>query len=239
VTAFHIVQDKTTWFVLTRPTAGIWRVEALPDSTEVTSVVHADMLPKPSIKASVHHRAGHFELTYAVKPLPGQSVSFAEVGKGGGGEIGRAREARGTIRFTPADGPRETRKIIALVQSNGTPRATVVVTRYKAPGMPRPARAKVRVSRRGPRLVIRWASVPGAASYQVRVRVSDGRSLLFLPSRSAHRQVSVAGVPRTAAATVSVQAVRTDGFVGPATLVRVSRAKARAEMARRGSRSGT
>jgi hypothetical protein len=224
VTAFHISEDKTTWFVLTRPTAGIWKVETLTDSTEVTSVVHADMLPKPSITASVHRRAGHFELTYAVKPLPGQEVRFAEIGKGGGGEIGRARKTRGAIRFTPADGPREPRKIIALVQSNGTPRTTLVVTRYEAPGERRPARAKVRVSRRGSRLVIGWASVPGAASYLIRVRVSDGRSLLFLPSRNAHRQLSVAGVPRTAGATVSVQARRSDGFTGPATQVRVRRA---------------
>jgi hypothetical protein len=50
------------------------------------------------------------------------------------------------------------------------------VVRYSAPGPFRPGRpARVRIARRRNTAVVTWSAVPGARSYRVTVRGSDGR----------------------------------------------------------------
>jgi hypothetical protein len=220
--AFHVAEEKTTWFVIGKPAVGQWRVEALPDSTAVTGVVHADGLEKPSVKATVRPLGAQREISYAIKPLPGQKVRFAEEGKGAARDLGLARGPKGKLRFTPTDGPGGTRKIIAMVESNGTPRATIPVARYVAPAPKRPAKAKgLKAARRGGRLAITWRPVAGASRYRARVRLSDGRSLLFAQSRT-RRRVTVRGLTSKTTARISVEALRSDGLAGPLATTRLA-----------------
>ena len=119
--------------------------------------------------------AGRASCIYAVKPIPGQKVRFAEEGKGVAQELGRARGNKGSLRFKPADGPGGRRKLVAFVSSYGTPRTKLVVGSYVAPEMARPARPVVKVKRR----TLTWKGVRGAANYRVRAALTDGRVLLF------------------------------------------------------------
>ena len=126
--AFHNPKTNTTYFVLKAPAAGAWTVEPLADSTPVTGVQAADGLADPKVSGSVKRAAGGGRtrvLSYNVAPRPGQKVTFAEQGTAAAKPIGGvAKDGRGTLRFTPADGPGGTRKIIAMVSSYGKPRAS-------------------------------------------------------------------------------------------------------------------
>jgi hypothetical protein len=72
-------------------------------------------------------------------------------------------------------------------------------------------------------LSVRWGRANGAASYEVRVVLADGRSLLFLPKRTRH--VTVHDVAAGTRASVSVHGVSATGRRGP-------RAHARLEVQR-------
>ncbi|HWI72773.1 MAG TPA: hypothetical protein VNT55_12540, partial [Baekduia sp.] len=197
--AFHNPQTNTTYFVLKSPAAGAWSVEPAADSVPVTGVQAADGLKDPKVTGSVK-RAGAGRdriLSYNVTPLPGQKVTFAEQGKGAARPIGGvAKNGRGTIRFTPADGPGGTRKIIALVSSYGKPRTQITIGSYVAPPPVRPATVKrLKARRSGSRVSVTWAKAANAARYELRATVSDGRRLLV---RQKGRKFSI---PRVAART--------------------------------------
>jgi hypothetical protein len=152
-------------------------------------------------------------LTYTIKPIPGQRVRFAEEGKGVAQELGRARAAKGTLRFKPAEGPRGRRRIVAYVSSYGTPRTKLVVGSYVAPGAARPATpAGVRAVKRRGKVVVSWKGVRGAANYRVRAALNDGRALQFVQKA---RTVSV-----DSAGTFTIEALRADGMPSKAVKVR-------------------
>ena len=74
-------------------------------------------------------------------------------------------------------------------------------------------------------LSVRWGRAVRAASYEVRVVLSDGRRLLFLPKRTT-RYLTVQDVGAGARASVTVRGVSATGRRGP-------RAHARVEVRRR------
>ena len=197
-------EDGTSFVFAKSPAAGRWTLS--DDGTfPVKRVRSARGLPKPSVSASIGGRGRARTVSWRIKPLAGQRVRFAEIGKDVRNVIATARGRTGTARFRPADGPAGTRRIVALVEQNGGPRTTLDVASYRAPGMPRPHRVRaLKITRRGSRLTVRWRAHDGRAfRHAVYLKVSDGRRLLrVLPAK--RRSVVVRGIPRQSKVTATV-----------------------------------
>jgi hypothetical protein len=226
--AFHNPQTNTTYFVLKSPAAGAWSVEPAADSAPVTGVQAADGLKDPKVTGSVKRAASGRGrvLSYNVTPLPGQKVTFAEQGKGAARPIGGvAGDGRGTVRFTPADGPGGTRKIIALVSSYGKPRTQLTIASYVAPPPARPATVKrLKARRSGTKLAVTWAKASNAARYELRATLSDGRRLLV---RQKGLRFSIPGVASRTRATITVVGLKGDGTRGKKATAKVAAKKAK------------
>jgi hypothetical protein len=201
----QVPNESLTQIALAKPEAGTWRVETLPGSVPIAKVASAQGLAKPSIKASV--RGGR--LRYTVTTRPGQVVRFLERGPSAAGEIGVARGARGTLKFTPAAGRAERRDIVALVEQDGALRDRVVVAHYRAPGVKKPAKVRApRAKRSGTSLVVTWK---GARTAEVRAVLADGRRLTVRGARATFAHAT--------RGTITIRAVSADGRLGaPATL---------------------
>ncbi len=218
---FQNPDERTTHVAINRPAAGNWRVTADPGTIE--SVQVANGLPQPSVKATVSGSGHSRKLTYSVKQIVGQSVHFEEVGNGVGRRIGTAAFKRGVIRFTPGDGPKGRRRIVALVESYGNPRENIDVATYSAPAPARPARpAGVKLRRKGSRVTVTWRPARRAARYLVRATLSDGRRLLLFATAK-KRTVRISGVASGARGTITVAGLKPDGSAGPAARARLAR----------------
>ena len=196
-----------TIVVIAKPGTSDWTITPQPDSAAIVGVSTADPLPQPAVTAHVSGRGHQRHLSYSVRRIDGQLVRFAEVGGGVEHVLGQTRAAHGVIAFSPRDGRAGTRAIIAQVIENGLPRRQLKVASYTAP--PRRVAAKPGriIARRRPRaLAVSWGSSALAASYQVRVRMSDGRRLLFT-TKPAARRILVPSVKPTDTATISVRGV--------------------------------
>jgi hypothetical protein len=217
----HVPADDTTYVLVAHPQGGRWTVQAQPGSAPVAGVSYADILPQPEVHARVAGRGRTRTLTYDVKQIPGQVVTFREVGGGVVHTLGSARGSHGTIRFRPAFGPRAVRRIVADVEQNDLPRAAPEVARYVSPkpAVPRAPR-RIALRRRGERLAIGWSPVAGASGYAVEVRTGDGRELGYKVEPGAARRVVVRHVYTDHPSRVTVRALRPDGVAGRARTVR-------------------
>ncbi|HEX6390968.1 MAG TPA: hypothetical protein VFZ89_16025, partial [Solirubrobacteraceae bacterium] len=205
-------RSKTTQIVLGKPAAGRYTVELQEGSTPLVSLKSAEGLDQADVKARVGGKGRERTLSYAVTPRDGQKVTFVERGPSAGGEIGEAKGAKGTLRFTPAEGKAETREIVALVEQNGMTREQVKVASYRAPANTRPGKVRGLTTRhRGSRLALRWTKQAGAARYQVRLKTSDGRTRVFSTTRN---RLDVGKVARRTTGRVSVRAITPSGVLG-------------------------
>jgi hypothetical protein len=220
---FFVMKDpraNLTQFAISKPSAGRWRVVVEEGSAPVVSIASANGLEKPVIKGTVSGRGARRTLSYRVKPVDGQKVTFIERGPSAGRRIGAASGRSGRIAFRPAPGRAERRRIVALVTQHGRSRGEYEVTRYEAPGAQRPGRARaLRVTRRGSKLRIAWRAARPADEQEVRVRLSDGRRLLF---RTRRNTLAVPRVKRGVGARVSVRGVLHNGTVGRPTAARAA-----------------
>jgi hypothetical protein len=174
--AFRSEADRTTYFAIARPRAGTWRAEPVAGSAPISTVQFAEVLPEPKIAARVVRRGADRILTYRAKAIEGQRIAFFERGRDVFRRLGATAGGAGRIAFTPGDGARGRREIVARVESFGAPRDTLTVARYTAPGPLRPAkprRARLAAQRNG-RLCASWRPVRGAVRYEVTFRLRDG-----------------------------------------------------------------
>jgi hypothetical protein len=136
--------------------------------------------------------------------------------------------ACGRLRFTPGRGGAGKREILAVVEQDGRPRDEIKLATYVAPKDRVPAAPRLlRARRSGSNVLVRWASVPGAAGYTAAVTTSDGRKLGFAPKGQSLR---VRGVGRDVTVRVTLRALRDDAAVGKAARVKV-KATRRANLA--------
>ncbi|MCW2992241.1 MAG: domain containing protein, partial [Solirubrobacterales bacterium] len=208
---------SATTVLIGQPVAGQYKVEAQPGSPPIARLGTANGLPEPAVTAKVGGKGHTRTLAYTVKPLPGQTVRFVERSAGAGADLGAAKGAKGTLRFSPADGPKGKRDIVAMVDQNGAPRRQLVVAGYVAPGPVRPGRpAFVRAKRSGGGLKVSWGRAAHAARYVVRIRLHDGTSKLFvLPA--AKRSVTIRGVATRTFGSITVAGMTaTSTKAGPA-----------------------
>jgi PKD repeat protein len=195
-----------TYVVVAHPSGGAWTIAANAGSAPIVAATEARALPPISVTARVTGRGRRRALRYRVRPIAGQQVVFAERGATLGRTLGTASRARGTLRFSPADGPAGRRTIVATVSQYGLPRRQLVVARYVAPGPLRPGPPRrLALRRRRGALQIRWSAASGKPRfYDVLVTSVNRRRLLFeLPG-------SARGVtfPRLAAGDRAVVTVR-------------------------------
>jgi hypothetical protein len=220
-------EDGTTFVFVKNPAAGAWQL-SVDDSVPVKRVRTARGLPDPSVHARVggHRRAR--SVSWRIKPLDGQRVRFAEIGKDVRNVIATAKGRRGTARFRPADGPAGRRRIVALVEQDGHPRTTLNVASYRAPGTLKPGRPRqLRVKRRGSRVTVSWRARPrGRFRQAVYLRIGDGRRLLrIVPAK--RRSVTVRGISRKLAVKVVVSGLSAANAKGPAARVTSGRRRSR------------
>lgn len=206
---YMLVEDPgtaLTHVLIAKPSAGRWEVTTHEGSSPIVEVQAADGLEAPAVKASVGGRGRARELRYSVDARPGQKVTFVERSGETGGQIGVANATRGSLRFSPADGPAGKRSIVALIEQDGQPRAEQVVATYVAPRAAAPARVrglKVRGA------TARWSKSAGAVSYEVQVRRGDGQTTVRHTSKRSLR------VPRSGRVRVAVRPVGASGMDGP------------------------
>jgi hypothetical protein len=151
-------------------------------------------LPRPRVHAEVRGRGHDRRLVFSARKIRGQRLVFSERGPGVGARIGSSKARRGVLPFRPADGPRGKRHVFVSVLQHGLVRRRFAVATYKAPRPAHPRSPRgVRIVRHGMKAIVTWTPARGARTYDVRVKVSDGRRLLF--SRKADkRRVVVKGV---------------------------------------------
>lgn len=224
--AFHTADTNTTYFVVKNPAAGAWQIVPQPDSSAVTGIQSADGLEQPQVTAHVRKAAGgKRELTYKVKAIPGQQVTFAEQGKQAAQTIGKAKGTEGSLRFTPADGPGGTRRIIAMVASYGKPRKNLTVASYVAPPPPKPATPKHLKATRGTKaMTITWSKAKNARRYEIRVTLSDGRVIMV---RQKGTRLAIPAVATRTRATITVTGLKGDNTRGRKATLKVAAKRAR------------
>jgi hypothetical protein len=172
-----------TTFELRKVKPGAWLIEVAPGSPAVTSVGVAKVLPPLAVHASVAAVRGSAArlLRYRIGNLDGRGVTFVERAGGLERTLGVARGARGTLRFTPLDGPAGRRTILAAIGRGRVPDRLVAVTTYRAPGPRRlPAPRALRIAGAGHSARVAFSRVGGARGYRVRLVVSDGRHLTLI-----------------------------------------------------------
>ena len=207
-------EENAILVALKRPAAGRYTLSAAPGSVPIESVATAEGLERPRVKAAVTKRGSKRVLRYRVDAAPGQTVTFAEQGKQTYRQLGRARGRRGRIVFSPADGLRGRRKIVALVQRGGVTRYSLDVARFSAPRPAKPGRPRrLRVRRKGSRLVVSWRRARAARQYGATLQISNGQRVFRLTRK---RKLTITGINPRARGSVSVRALSSSGERGPA-----------------------
>lgn len=191
--------ENAVYFGIERPAAGRWSLRPVAGSPAVAQIASANGLPPASVKAAVQRGKGRVRiLAYRVRPQRGQRVIFVERSGTVADVIGTATKAKGTLRFSPADGAAGTRTIEAIVEQDGLVRETKKVARYRAPGPVKPGQARgLRIRRRGSNATVTWRPAADASRYKVELTVDDGRRQLFFVSKGARRLVIPQVLART------------------------------------------
>ena len=209
-----VTKTGATYVVVKHPAAGTWTLtNAGP--VLVRQIREAYGLPKPSVHAQVSGRGQARTLTWRLRPLPGQKVEFAEYGTDVRHLITTTAKASGKVRFTPQTGPAGRRRIVAIVEQYGLPRATVDLGSFRAPGPPRPGKVThLKLTRRGSSLRVSWKQPKPPFRHAVYADLSDGRELLLIVGPKA-TSATFPDVPATVGATVRVTGLTGSGGKGP------------------------
>jgi hypothetical protein len=191
----------------------------------VRLVREARGLPDPSVSARVRGRGRSRVLSWKVRRIPGQRVTFAEIGKDVRNAITSTKTGRGSVHFKPADGPRGSRRLVALVEQHGLPRSTLTAGSYRAPGTLRPGRPRaLKAQRKRTRIVVSWRPRPSGFRHAVYFRLSDGRRLVKVVGAK-RRRVVLRGVPRRVSARIKVLGLGHANGKGPVARVAVKRVR--------------
>jgi hypothetical protein len=192
----------------------------------ISGISFAREYDKTAVKARLSGKGRTRTVSYSATNLagPDRSVELVEIGAkdddGVARVIGTTKKAKGTLRYTIADGPAGVRRIVARVRNfDGLAVDAQTVASYRAPGPILPGRAKkVRFRRSaGGTLKVTWAGNGGAHTRTVVATVADGRILRFTVRRNA---VSIPAVGRRERVKVTIRGVSRPGRPGPAVTAR-------------------
>lgn len=212
-TAYETGNGKT-YVVVRKPAAGGWTI-ANAGNTPITRIRQAVGLPKPSVSAKVSGHGRKRVLRWHLKPISGQVVRFAEIGKDSRHVITSTSKASGEVHFAPAPGSAGVRKIEAIVEQDKRPRTTLIVGSYRAPGMVKPSRVGgLKLTRKGTTLTVSWHPSSGGFRHAVYLVVTDQRRLIKYAAASSH-SVSFGAIPSTVGATATITGLTTGNSMGP------------------------
>jgi len=227
VLLFQNREDKTTYIAVDAPKPGLYRLSLRTGSNPASQFRAAQALTAPAIRGRVEGKARRRVLRYRFARQRGRSVAFYEQGRDTRRRLRLTGRPRGTIRFTVPDGRPGRRDIVAVVRQNGVTQSAGVIARYTAPPPRRPLRPRfARVTTPNGTFVVRWGGARRAASYEVRVHLSDGRRLLYLPKRMS-RRLTVPGARAGMRASVTVRGLSATNRRGPRAVDRVTVRRAR------------
>ncbi len=174
----QIPGQSRTFVEVRTPATGAWTITPTAGSAPVTGYQQGNALPAPGIHARVSGRGPHRVLTWRLRAIRGQRVTFVEQGPRVDHELAAA-VASGRRSFVPTPGPSGMRTIVAQIEQNGLPRRNLFVTRYRAPAPPHPQPLRgLRAIRTGRNVVVRWRRSANASGYEVRIALADGRRIL-------------------------------------------------------------
>ena len=123
------------------PRAGTWTLTPQSGLAAIDNVRSAKALPKLNVTAREKGRGRSRVLTWNARGLGGRTIRFTERANDVGQTIVVTKKRRGRARYAIQDGKAGKRTIEAQVSTGGgVPVSTPVVTRYRAPGPPRPHR---------------------------------------------------------------------------------------------------
>ncbi len=218
--AFHSIflpKGEITLLRVDNPKPGEWRVQPDAGSVPVAGLRSSDALPPLAIHARVVGKGRARTLVWHATGLAGRKLSFAERGRNTGHTITTTTSADGRAAFVLSDGSAGRRTIIAQVTEGGMPMEAPVVASFRAPGPARAARpGRVRLTRSGGDVLVRWTRAPRARGYLLTIRGSDGRRQIQMPGAKTRRaRIRFVG-PET---TMTVTVAGTNGtpsLVGPA-----------------------
>jgi PKD repeat protein len=222
--------DGTAYIGVKDPSAGTWTVTAEPGSAPFQSTEVANGYDPPKVHAHVSGHGAKRTLSYEVEQRPGEEVVFAELGKDSYSEIGKAKRARGTLRFEPGGWKGGKHRILALVEREGVVVNKLKLGSFKAPALPHLTRpAGLRLSRRGHTVRARWRPERGTRGYVVTLRTDDGFARAVQVKKPS---ASFGGISEALGGRVSVAAIRVDRAQGP-----LAKARFSARSGRRGARA--
>lgn len=223
-----VPEANLTYVVVADPKAGDWTVAAQDGSSPIVETRTANGLPEPSVKSRVAGRGHSRTLRYDVRRINGQRVTFIErMGSSVGRKLGAvAGGGSGSLKFRPGFGPAGRREIVALVEQDGKPRETQVVASYTAPRplLPtKPGRVRVKRMKRGA-VRVTWGAARRAKSYDVTIKLSDGRREIF---KARKRTLTLRGVDSDVRGTIAVNAQGERLVDGPRAVARLKRVSRR------------
>lgn len=202
------------FILLFRPAPGVWTVTPDAGSTVATMRL-ASNLPPDRVHAGVQGHGRTRTLRWSLRSIPGQQVTFAEVGPQVTRTLISTNRARGQFRFVPESRSARTRQIVAFVTENGLQRDRFVVAHFTAPALPPLLRVRqIRLRAH----TLSWRREAAATSYSITV-VGRGTPLATYTHRDRLRiPRSVGGQPYR----VSITPLDTRGArIGPTTSVRL------------------
>lgn len=186
---------------------GTYTVTPEPGSAKIVQVAESRKGYDSEFEGKVSGDEEKRTLTYDLGPRGGdQQVAFFEKGEDVYQQIGTAKSGKGEITFTPADGARGTREIVAVATINGVPIPDQKLASFKAA-----AEAAVQpptdieAKRRGAGLVVTWDKAEQAAAYGIVVRQADGEVKRYRAGKD-ERSLRIAKVDKEFAGTVTVSA---------------------------------
>ena len=219
-------EANLTYVAVADPLAGDWTVDAQPGSAKIIDTRKANGLPAVSVEASVAGRARKRTVRYEIGKIAGQRVAFIErMGTSVGRRIGVVNGGgTGSFKFTPGFGPAGKRQIVALVEQNGKPRDSRVVATYTAPKPLLPTKpGKVRLKRlKGRAVRVTWGASKNATSYDVRIKLTDGRTQTF---KARKRTLTLRGVDADVRGTIKVNGQGQRMSDGPARTAKLKAVK--------------
>ena len=110
--AFRRDEDATTFVLIRKPAGGQWRLELLPESAPIASVGVASGTLPPSVSGKVKRKGRSYVLTWKLRKIAGQRVSFVD--QATGRVLASSTRASGSIKVKPGSGPRK-RRLVAQV----------------------------------------------------------------------------------------------------------------------------
>lgn len=212
--AMRELQGRRT-FISLKAGPGTYTITPAPGSAKITEAAESrkgyDSDFEAEVVGSGDARRLKYDLGKAEGQTPaGQSVAFYEKGQDVNQLIGTASGGKGEIRFTPADGARGKREIVAVATLNGVPIPDQTLDSFTAAAEPRPERpSDIEVKRRGAGLVVSWEKAALATAYGIVVRQADGEVLRFRAGKGAD-SLRIGKVAAQFAGTVTVSALGPD-----------------------------